>query len=258
MNHRSEEKFLSQISIPLALREYTIEGAPWISKFHRWTPHFERSLRAIDICRLTETAENVLKDTLQYFSLEESWELSMKLEQEISALDGFYTRLLISRNLSLWQMALDDVSICRFRRDYTSNTSHIFQKLVEAELVEELVNRLHLVSSLVHRIRKSMRHYSPETTREKQRMATNCLYWHFLELQILRWDLRSVWTSTAKSWKLLFQDAKLGWQMCWRGDRRILQEVEDYVNDCLRGESDSEAISNDLEMGGEDSYSGED
>lgn len=110
VNHRSEVHFIAQVPIPSSLQRYELEERPWISKYLRWTPHFGRALKAFGIESLTNDTNTALSDSLDILSGKETRQLNLGLEFEISRLDGFYARLLISRNLYSWKNAFDQAS----------------------------------------------------------------------------------------------------------------------------------------------------
>lgn len=114
VNHRSQEKFISQVPIPSVLYKHHSKDRPWISKYLQQTPHFGRSLKAFGISSLTEDIATALSDSLDVSAQKESRQLTKTLEDEISRLDGFYARLLISRNLYSWLQAQDQVGSVLF------------------------------------------------------------------------------------------------------------------------------------------------
>lgn len=109
VNHRSQEKFIYQVSIPSALHKYHAKDSPWISKYLRGSPHFGRSLKAFGISSLTDDIDRALSDSLDVLARKESREMTMTLADEISRMDGFHARLLIARNLYSWLRAQEQV-----------------------------------------------------------------------------------------------------------------------------------------------------
>lgn len=128
------------------------------------------------------------------------------------------------------------------------------QILLEVEIVQMLIDRLEIVSSIVNKLRQAIKLYPQDVSPVKQAIAINYLYWHFVELQLIRWDLRSISRCTATTWISLFDDCALGWQSFWRGDRGLLDEIENFVNARMNGdtEPDTEDEEGDMEEVGKD------
>lgn len=103
-----------------------------------------------------------------------------------------------------------------------------------------LIDRIQIVSPVVDKLRRAIKSYPRDVSQTKQEIAVNCLYWHFLELQLIRWDLRCISKCTGSSWISLFVDCKLGWQSFWRGDRSVLINLENFINARMNGDPESD------------------
>lgn len=132
---------------------------------------------------------------------------------------------------------------------YSSDGPYFTQKMIEAQIVQMLIDRLDVVSPIANKLRHAIHSFPKDVSRVKREIAVNCLYWHFLELQLIRWDLRCITKCTASTWISLFVDCELGWQSFWRGDRSILDVIEVFVNARMNGEAepDTEEEENDTD-----------
>lgn len=100
--------------------------------------------------------------------------------------------------------------------------------------MDKLLDRLNKICPFTERLKKAIKEYPQSISHTKRVVAKTCLYWHFLEIQLIRWDLRSISHSTASSWRTIFHEEKLGWQVCWQGEESILKEIKGFISDRLK------------------------
>lgn len=55
-------------------------------------------------------------------------------------------------------------------------------------------------------------------------LSKNYFFWTFLEVQLIRWDLRLLTRATANTWRSLYETRQLGWQRCWLGADAIAEK----------------------------------